>query len=122
MKDIDRMIDESLNAEERDLLHRIGDEPAYMNQVLAIFDGRTGWVSVIMMIAQTALFIGGAWAAWKFFQTEDVLAALRWGLPSAVLLLMSLIIKLSLWPTLQANRVLRELKRLELQVVRHSAA
>ena len=122
MKDIDRMIDESLNAEERDLLHRIGDEPAYMNQVLAIFDGRTGWVSVVMMIAQTALFVGGAWAAWKFFQTEDVLAALRWGLPSAVLLLMSLIIKLSLWPTLQANRVLRELKRLELQVLRHGAA
>ncbi|MDP2259660.1 MAG: hypothetical protein Q8J89_08085 [Caulobacter sp.] len=122
MKDIDRMIDESLSAEERDLLRRIGDEPAYMNQVLAIFDGRTGWVSVVMMIAQTALFVGGAWAAWNFFQAEDALDALRWGLPSAVLLLMSLIIKLSLWPTLQANRVLRELKRLELQVVRHGGA
>ena len=122
MKDIDRMIDESLSAEERDLLHRMGEEPAYASQLLAIFDGRTGWVNVVMMIAQTALFIGGVWAAWNFFQAAESLDALRWGLPSAVLLLMSLIIKLAMWPTLQVNRVLRELKRLELQVVRHGAA
>jgi hypothetical protein len=31
---------------------------------------------------------------------------------------MSLIIKMGMWPTLQTNRVIRELKRLELQVAR----
>jgi hypothetical protein len=31
---------------------------------------------------------------------------------------MSLIIKMALWPTMQTNRILRELKRIELQIAR----
>lgn len=119
MKDIDRMIDESLSAEERDLLHRIGDEPPYFNQVLGIFDGRTGWISLLLMITQTVMFVAGVWAAWRFFEATDPLEALRWGLPSAVLILMSLIVKMSMWPTIQTNRLMLELKRIELQIVRH---
>ena len=48
------------------------------------------------------------------------MTALRWGIPAGVLLLMSLMIKMGMWPTLQANRVIRELKRLELQIARAS--
>jgi hypothetical protein len=121
MQDIDQRLDEALRAEERDLLRRIDEEPGYIDQALSIFSGRTGWVSVVMMAAQAALFVAGGWAAWRFLQAEEVLSALRWGLPSAVLLLMSLIIKIGLAPTLQANRVLRELRRLELQMVRREA-
>jgi hypothetical protein len=33
---------------------------------------------------------------------------------------MSLIIKMAVWPTMQTNRVIRELKRLELQLARAS--
>ena len=44
-----------------------------------------------------------------------VLSALHWGLPAAVLVLMALIIKLGMMPELQANRLMRELKRLQLQ-------
>ncbi|NML07699.1 hypothetical protein HHL13_18055 [Sphingomonas sp. G-3-2-10] len=73
-----------------------------------------------MLLAQALLFAGGVWAAFGFFQAGDALAALRWGVPAATLLLMSLIIKMSMWPTLEANRVIRELKRIELQIA-HSA-
>jgi hypothetical protein len=79
-----------------------------------------GWVNVLLMFVQTALFIGGALAAWNFFNAGDALTALRWGLPSAVLLLMALLIKLSLWPAVQTNRVIRELKRIELQIAHGS--
>ncbi len=47
-----------------------------------------------------------------------VLTALRWGLPTAVPLLMSLTIKMALWPSIQTNRLMRELKRIELQIAR----
>lgn len=49
--------------------------------------------------------------------TEPV-AQLRWGLPAAVLVLMSLIIKLAVAPTIHHNRLMRELKRIELQIAR----
>lgn len=116
MTDTDRMIDLTLAAEERDLLRRIGDDPGHIQQALSLFSGRAGWVSGLLMVVQTAMFIAGIWTGWRFFESQDALTALHWGLPSAVLLLMSLIIKLALWPVMQTNRVLVALKRLELLV------
>ena len=53
---------------------------------------------------------------------QDALAALHWGLPSAVLLIMSLMIKLALWPVMQTNRLLVALKRVELLAVQSRAS
>lgn len=118
MQDLDKMIDEALEIEERDLLRSIGEEPPYMAQLLGLFDGKTGWLNAIMLVAQTLLFVAGGWMAWTFFESNDVLSALHWGIPAAVLLLMSLIIKMAMWPTIQANRLMRELKLIELQIAR----
>lgn len=118
MRDIDQTMDAALKAEERDLLRRIGEEPGFFNQTLGVFGGSTGWVNALLMLVQTGLFLVGAWAGWRFFQAAETLEALRWGLPSAVLLLMALNIKLTLWPTMQANRVLRALKLMELRLAK----
>jgi hypothetical protein len=120
MRDLDRMIDEALDAEERELLRSIGEEPGYVEQALGMFSGRTGWVNMVLMIVQGAAFLAGAWAAWNFFGVDNALSALRWGLPAAVLLLMSLTIKLAMWPTIHTNRLMRELKLIELQIARSS--
>ena len=103
----DARIDAALKAEEQRLLAQIGEEPAFFDQAFGLFRTRNAWVNWIMMIAQTVLFICGAYAAWRFFGAKDVLSALHWGLPSAVMLLMSLIIKLALWPVMQIE-VLRQ--------------
>jgi hypothetical protein len=108
------MIEQALEAEERELLRRIREEPAYVEQALGLFKGRAGWVNLVLMAAQAALFVSGVWAAWNFFKANDALTALHWGLPAAVALLMALAIKLALYPVIQTNRVLRELKRVEL--------
>lgn len=120
MRDLDHMIDEALDAEERALLRSIGEEPGFFAQAFGIFSGRTAWVNALLMVVQAALFIAGVWASWNFFEAGDALTAMRWGFPAAVLLLMALIIKLSIWPTMQTNRVIRELKRIELQIARAS--
>lgn len=117
MRELDGALDEALRAEERDLLRRIGDEPGFFRQAASVFDGRAGWVSAILMGVQTAAFLAGAWAAWNFFQAAETLSALRWGLPAAVLLLTGLTIKLALWPVMHTNRLLQELKRVELLIV-----
>lgn len=118
MQDLDKMIDEALESEERELLRSIGEEPPYIAQLMGLFDGKTGWLNAIMLVVQTVLFVIGAWMAWTFFGTSDTLSALHWGIPAAVLLLMSLIIKLAMWPTIQANRLMRELKLIQLQIAR----
>lgn len=118
MQDLDKMIDDALESEERDLLRYIGEEPPYMAQLLGLFDGKTGWLNAIMLVVQTLLFLAGGWMAWNFFGTTDALDALHWGISAAVLLLMSLIIKMAMWPTIQANRLMRELKVIQLQIAR----
>lgn len=114
--DIDKLIGEALDAEERAVLDRIGEEPPYFRQLGRLFTGRTGWVSAMLLVVQTLLFAAGAYAAWRFFQTPDLRDALQWGLPSAVLILASLAMKLALWPVIHVNRLMHELKRIELQL------
>ncbi|MDQ3126725.1 MAG: hypothetical protein M3Q74_14105 [Pseudomonadota bacterium] len=116
MQDIDRMIEEALDGEEQALFRETAREPDFFRQTFGLFGGRAGWVNGVLMAAQTVAFFAGAWAAWRFFQADTALSALHWGLPAAVLVLGSLVMKMALVPVMHANRVLRELKRFELQL------
>lgn len=116
MRDVDHVIEQALSAEERDILRRMGDGPGYFKQVGGLFTGPVGWVNAVLMGVQAMLFAGGVWLSWLFFGATDALTAIQLGLPAAVLLLASLIIKLSMGPALHTNRLMRELKRLELQI------
>lgn len=118
MRDVDAMIDEALGAEESELLRRIGGEPNILERALGMFGAGVSWMVGLMMVIQTMLFLAGAWAAWMFFESGDPVTQLRWGLPAAVLLLMSLAIKLAVAPAIHANRIMCELKRIELQIAR----
>ena len=120
MRNLDQMIGEALDAEERDLLRSIGEEPGFFTQAVGIFGGPTGWVNAVMMGAQIFLFLGGAWAAWHFFEAAEPAQQLRWGLPAAVLLIVATIMKMALLPRMESNRLMRELKRIELQLARNS--
>lgn len=118
MRDLDKMIDEALGQEESELLRKIGGEPNILERALGMFGAGVEWMAALMMVIQTLLFIAGVWAAWMFFEAGDPVTQLRWGLPAAVLLLMSLMIKLAVAPAIHHNRLMRELKRIELQIAR----
>lgn len=115
MQDIDRMIEEALDGEEQALFRDTAREPGFFAQAFGLLGGPNGWVNVVLIVVQATLFVSGLWAGWRFFEAETALSALHWGLPAAVLVLMSLIIKLGMMPEMQANRLMRELKRQQLQ-------
>jgi len=116
MRDVDQLIDEALDAEERELLRSIGDEPGFVERAMGMFGAGVHWMVTFMMVGQTLLFLTGVWAAWSFFEATDPVTQLRWGLPSAVLLLASLAVKLAVAPAIHTNQLMRELKRIELQL------
>lgn len=119
MRNVDELIDEALDAEERELLRTL-DEPGFFRQAFGVFSGPTGWINVVMMFWQIVLFVAGVWAAWHFFQATDPVTQLRWGLPAMLLLIFAGMLKMALIPRMESNRILRELKRLELQIVRRA--
>ena len=112
----DQRIDEALLAEERALLRALGEEPSQIEQAIGLFGGRNGWVNILLMLVQAGLFIAGLWAGWQFLNAATPLDAIRWGLPAAVGLIMAVVIKMALYPVIHTQRLLRELKRLELQL------
>lgn len=107
----DTRIHAALKAEEQRLLDQIGEDPPFFDQVWSLFRNRNAWVTWLLMVSQTALFIASVYAGWRFYQATDVLSALHWGLPAAIMLLMSLIIKLALWPIAQIGLLRRDLIR-----------
>ena len=116
MNQSDDAISRAVAAEERELLRAIGEEPPFLSQSLRLFGGTNGWVNTIVMVAQTLAFLASLWAGWHFFQASTDLEALHWGLPAAVLFLMSLILKLSLWPVMLVNRLMLQIKRVEIML------
>ncbi|CUH68091.1 hypothetical protein TL5118_02471 [Thalassovita autumnalis] len=112
--EMDKLIAAALSAQDRDILHNT-EELGYFQQ----FGGKLGWVTWVIMLIQIALFLAGVWCAVQFFGASDLLLVVKYGISGAVLLLMSLIMKMSLWPQMQADRVIREVKRLQLLLASH---
>lgn len=113
MDNIDRMIAEAL---------KDGDEatsdPGYFPLAFSILGGRQGWVVWVVMVVQTAMFVGSVWAGWQFYTATEALAALKWGLSAATLAIVATQLKMALMPVMQANRVLLAIRRLELRLAR----
>ncbi len=112
---LDDMIKAALTGEDREILNQT-QELGYFELGLSQFGGKLGWVTWVIMIVQATLFFIGVWCAFRFFGTTDVLEAVKWGIPAAVLMLAATQLKLSLAPQMQADRVIREVKRLELLI------
>ncbi|WBQ11244.1 hypothetical protein L2D01_05530 [Hyphomonadaceae bacterium ML37] len=118
MSDIDRLIEETLDHEDAELRRALGEEPGFIASAFGTLRGPGAWPRQVMFAAQTVMFFVSVWFAWEFFQAETVLEALRWGLPSAVLMLGALVVKTSMAAFLTEHRLLMEIRRLELRVER----
>ena len=116
MNDLDQAIRQSLSAEDAALLDRLGADQALHRQVLATFEGRLGWFNVAGWLAGVVLFGVACVLAWRFMQAEELEEMLRWGAGSALAFAGLALIKVWFWLELQKNAVVREVKRLEVQV------
>lgn len=117
MDDLDRKIEEALSAEDRELLSEFGEQGLF-GQLGSLFQGKLGWISMITFVVATVMFFIGAWAAWKFYMADDVVAMLKWAGLAWAGLTTQIMIKLWSWMRMESNRILREVKRLELQIAR----
>ncbi len=115
MNDIDQKIQTALRRETG------GDaliaEPNIAEEVIVAFRGRNRWLTTLVFIWSIVFFIGAVWAAVRFYGAENVTAQLRWGGLSLLFILMVSFIKVWVWLEMNTNRVLRELKRVELLLV-----
>lgn len=117
MDDLDRKIEAALSAEDRAVLSQYGEQ-GLLGQVRGLFSGKLGWLSAVTFVAATLMFAIGVWAAWKFYHADDIATMLRWAGLAWFGLMAQIMIKLWSWMRMETNRVIREVKRLELQIAR----
>ena len=120
MSKLDRMIEEALDAEDRAILSQYGEKGLF-GEVGELFTGKMAPWNMIHFVVQIALFIGALYAGRLFFTVDDLVPMIRWGMLTLGLFIAMGVIKMMQWEQVQANRVIREVKRVELQLARSKA-
>ena len=116
MNDIDQLIREALAKDEADVLEQVSSEKNPLARAMELFQGRYSWFNGLVAAFTFAIFVGQVWCAVKFFGVESIEEKLAWAVGFLFAGICVGMLKLWSWMELNKNSVIREVKRLELQV------
>jgi hypothetical protein len=122
MSNLDERIRESLSADDRDLLAQIDADDSLYRDLIATFQGRMRWMNILSSIIGFILFGVALACAWQFTMETEPRGMLMWGAGAALAISGSTMIKVWFWMEIQKNAIVREIKRVELQVANLAAA
>lgn len=115
MQKIDELIKEALSVEEAKFYDEL-EEQNLWDKLSSIHRGKLGWLAMIMNIVNLLIFGLFVYCLVKFINTEEISELIKWA--SAGFLCMTTVVmtKLFMWMQMDKNDILREMKRLELQI------
>lgn len=115
MNNIDDLIGRALTEEDRALLAS-HHEPGYVAQAFGLLRGPMAWVMWVAYLAAILAFAAGVYALWQLSGATDAVVAVKWGVAAVCLFQVTTMCKSFMGTRMEANRLLREVKRVELQV------
>ena len=116
MDKLDRMISETLDDEDRKVLDRIGWDQSPVEMAGDLFRGYPGLLNLSLIVGHLAFVAVGLYCTWKAFNLTELVDVVRWGLIALFFMIGAVIAKVSLLTSVQGNRNLRAIKRLEMQI------
>ena len=114
-EEVDQLIKEALTEEEAKFYDNL-DEQNILQMLGGVFSGKNKWLIILMNIVMIAVFGFLVYSVIQYFNTDVTNELINWSLSIVVCLLMISMLKLFTWMQMDKNSLLRELKRLELQV------
>lgn len=121
MSKLDDAIHEALSEEDAEFLARFNEEPHSFEQMFGIFRGPLSWMYVAFAVFALILAPITIYTGWRFFEATEMRPLFYWGLTTTVSVLLLAVVRVLLFMQLNTNRVLREIKRLELHLARLAA-
>lgn len=115
MSEIDDLIKETLSEEEAKFYNEL-DEQGPIEMLGGLFYGKNRWIIILMNVVMLFFFIAFVYCLIQFLNTTDTNELIKWGAGGMVSLLAASMLKLFAWLQMDKNALLREIKRLELQV------
>jgi len=116
MTDIDEKIREALRREDAELLAHYQTEPPVHELLIDAFRGRRVWLSSLAVVFTIVIFGLSLYALYGFFHAEGTRSLIAWACGFLWASLAVAMLKIWFWMEIQRNAVVREIKRLELQV------
>lgn len=117
MNELDRKNPEAMLANETSLLGP-RDEPPLGEQVRDLFQGRTRWISVLVVVGTVPFAVFAVVSAVCFFHAEGVREMIAWAGGFGLGLIAVSFGRLWFWLLWHRNAVLREVRRVELRLAR----
>ncbi|WP_395377422.1 DUF6768 family protein [Marinicella sp. W31] len=117
MNDIDDKIKQAFNRELNDIIadnERTDANP--FKQIKWAFKSKMKWIYAQVMFYTIAFFAVMVYAIYRFYHEQDLKSLIGWGIVIIMTGLIGQIGKLWYWSELGRNRVIREVKLLELQL------
>ncbi|WP_299443581.1 DUF6768 family protein [uncultured Aquimarina sp.] len=115
MNDIDKLIKETLTQEEAKFYDDL-DEQNLLEMVGGLFKTRNSWVIIMMFVVNLLVFGLFIYCLIQFLSTDDTNELIKWSAAGFFCIMITGMLKLFSWMQMDKNALLREIKRLELQI------
>lgn len=115
MEDIDKLIKETLTQEEAKFYDEL-DEQNVFEMLGGLFKGKNSWIMYVMNFMTLVFFVLFIICVINFLETENTNELIQWTAGGVVCIMAVSMLKMFAWLQMDKNALLREIKRLELQV------
>jgi ABC-type multidrug transport system fused ATPase/permease subunit len=112
MKDLDEKIKAVLR--EKSELPDLVEEPNIAEELLIAFQGRHRFANMMAVVISLGFLAVAIWSGLRFYEATEVRVQLLWGGLCLFMLIFISFMKVWMWMEMHSNRVLREIKRVEL--------
>ncbi|MGY3793400.1 DUF6768 family protein [uncultured Aquimarina sp.] len=115
MEDIDKLIKETLTEEEAKFYDDL-DEQTIFEMIGGLYKTKNRWIIVIMNIVNLIAFGLFIYCIVKFLETENTNELIKWSVAGLLSIMVASMLKIYSWLQIDKNALIREIKRLELQI------
>jgi hypothetical protein len=122
MTHVDDAIRRALSPADVEAYEALRTERSPFGEVLGMFQSQRRAYVWAVALAGSGFLALAAYAAWRLTTAVEVRDMLAWGLLAIFAMLTLALIKLWFWLELQRNEIVREVRRLELQIAAFSAS
>jgi len=121
MEEIDKLIRDTLDQEEAKFYDAL-DEQGIFEMIFGLFKGKNAWINILMNIVMVVFFVMFIYCGVQFFNSETTEGLIKWGFGGLIFLFSISMLKIFAWMQMDKYAILREMKRLELQVMSLSSS
>ncbi len=112
---IDELIKQALTEEESEMLERLGEQ-SVLEQMMSTFQGKMKWIAIYSIIIILVLFGLSVYCLFEFLNANNTRDMVMWGAGMGMGMMAVGMLKIWHWMQMDKNAILREIKRLQLQL------